>query len=66
MLSQSTDQRQGTQFHPPMGAATRIALETARRKPAMRVESTPQRQVPPKKLYCKTCLGQCCIGRCRF
>jgi len=66
MLSQSTNQGQGTQFHPPMSVASPIVIEAAMRRPVTRLDAAPRPQAPNKKTYCKTCLGKSCIGRCRF
>jgi len=66
MLNHSTDLGERPHFHPPARATAPITLQGVVPKPAASAESTPQRRVPPKRLFCKTCLGQCCIGRCRF
>jgi hypothetical protein len=66
MLNHSTILSESPHFHPPVSVAPPIALQGLVRKPAARAESTLQRCVPPKRLSCKTCLGKCCIGRCRF
>ena len=66
MLNQSTIVSENPHFHPPASVAPPITLQGVIGKSAARAESTPQRRVPPKRIFCKTCLGKNCIGRCRF
>jgi hypothetical protein len=65
MLNASTLLSEGSHFHPPASVAAPIPLQAVARRPLTRVEALPQPR-PSKRLSCKTCLGKCCIGRCRF
>ena len=66
MLNQSTIMSESPHFHPPTSVTPPITLQGVIGKSAARAASTPQRRVPPKRIFCKTCLGKNCIGRCRF
>ena len=66
MLNHSTILSESPHFHPLASATPPIKLQVVFRKPAVNGESAALRRVPSKRLSCKTCLGNCCIGRCRF
>jgi hypothetical protein len=66
MLNHSTVVSESPHFHPPVRVTQPISLQGFTQKAGARAETAPQRRVTSKQLSCKTCLGKCCIGRCRF
>ncbi len=66
MFSQAMNLGERPQFHPPMAVGQPIQLESAYQKSVMRPGVSQQQRINLKRSACKTCLGKCCNGRCRF
>ncbi|MGC9946744.1 MAG: hypothetical protein ABSF64_10290 [Bryobacteraceae bacterium] len=66
MLNHSMIVSESPHFHPPASATPPITLQGFVRKSAANGDSASQGRILSKRLSCKTCLGKCCIGRCRF
>jgi len=61
MPSQVSDMGQVAQSRPAVGATPHPVVHTPRIAAAVNV-----RIMPSRRMTCKTCLGKCCVGRCRF